>query len=71
MALESNDLLTPWEAAQKLGIAPSTLARWRRHTRRDGEQHGPPWVELGANTVKYRRGTLDDYIVAREQRANG
>ena len=71
MTHSDNDLLTPLEAAEILKVAPSTLVRWRRHTRRDSEQYGPYWVELGRNTVAYRRGTLNDFIASRERRANG
>ena len=71
MAPQDNDLLTPREAAEVLRVAPSTLVRWRRHTRQLKQQHGPYWVELGRNTVAYRRSALDDFITAREQRGNG
>lgn len=71
MSHSDNDLLTPMEAAEILRVAPSTLARWRRHTRRDNTQHGPYWVELGRNTVAYRRSALETFITAREQRADG
>lgn len=71
MTRPDDDLLTPGEAADLLRVALSTLVRWRRHTRRDREQHGPYWVELGRNTVAYRRSALNDFIAAREQRADG
>lgn len=73
MAPQDNDLLTPLEAAALLRVAPSTLVRWRRHTRAspDETRHGPDWVEIGTNLVRYKRSTLNAFIEAREQRANG
>lgn len=68
---QSNDLLTPEEAADELGVAPSTLVRWRRETRRRQEQIGPAWVELTKITIRYRRGAIDEYASSREQRADG
>ena len=54
-----------------LRVAVSTLVRWRRETRRLKEQRGPYWVQIGRNTVGYRRSAIDAFLTSREQRADG
>lgn len=71
MTVRDNDLLTTEEVAKLLGVAVSTLIRWRRETRKEKKQTGPYWVQISHNVVKYRRGAVDDYIVSREQREDG
>lgn len=72
MTVQNDDpLLTPEEAAATLRVAVSTLIRWRRETRKRKEQIGPYWVELGRNTVAYRRSAVTSFIDSREQRADG
>lgn len=48
-------LLRPAEAAAMLGLAKSTLARWRL------EQRGPRWVRLGARAVAYRQSDIQQF----------
>jgi len=67
--MEANDsLLTPEEVAAVLSVAPSTLVRWRRQTRRLKEPVGPEWLELGHRTVRYKRSDVQAWIA---ERANG
>lgn len=46
-------LLTPEEVASILGVAPSTVQRWRRL------KQGPPFIRVGHRTVRYDRDTLE------------
>lgn len=71
MRSPDDDLLTPEAAAEILGVAVSTLIRWRRETRRHQKQVGPAWTELTAITVRYRRGAITEFIRSREQRVDG
>lgn len=68
---DNDDLMTPQEVAKLLGVATSSLVRWRRETRRRNEQIGPYWIILGHRTVKYRRSAVLQFIDSREQRADG
>lgn len=71
MTASDDDLLTPEAVAEQLGVAVSTLIRWRRETRRHRKQIGPVWVELTAITVRYTRGAVREFIRSREQRVDG
>ena len=56
-------LLTPSEAAARLGLAVQTLANWRS----TGE--GPlPWVELSPRCIRYKPQDIDALI---EKRTRG
>ncbi len=52
------DLLTQDEAAEQLGVQPSTLERWRF------VGAGPKFCKVG-RLVRYRRSALDEYLDAR------
>jgi predicted DNA-binding transcriptional regulator AlpA len=52
-----NMILTPKEAAVKLGLAEATLAKWRW----DGS--GPPYAKLGSR-VLYREEDLENWVLA-------
>lgn len=51
------DMLTTVEAAQHLGLATSTLNKWRVYGR------GPAFIKLG-RAVRYRRSDLDAYTTS-------
>ncbi|MGN6219521.1 MAG: helix-turn-helix transcriptional regulator [Microbacterium sp.] len=55
----SSLLLSPREAAELIGLAPSTLANWRSSER----PGAPTYVKLG-RLVKYRRADVEDWIAA-------
>lgn len=57
-------LMNTREAAEYLGLAPSTLEHWRLMEPRQG----PTLVRLGAQ-VRYRKSDLDDFIEASIERA--
>ena len=49
------ELMNAREAAAKLGIHPSTLARWR------SEDTGPQYVRMGARLM-YRESAIEQWI---------
>lgn len=49
-------LLTPQEAADFLGVAPSTLMEWR-HKRK-----GPTSIRVGHRTIRYRQSAIDAWL---------
>ncbi|WP_417455909.1 helix-turn-helix transcriptional regulator [Kordiimonas sp.] len=51
------DMLTTHEAARLLGLAPSTLNKWRLYGL------GPRFVKLG-RAVRYRRPDVDAYLAS-------
>jgi len=53
-----DDMLTPKEAAEILGISPETLKDWRR------ADAGPDFCRYETGTVRYKRA---DVIAYREQ----
>lgn len=55
-------LLTPREAARRLGVAERTLRQWRT----DGT--GPPHVRLGGRSYRYRPADIDAWIDAQLDR---
>lgn len=71
MTTNPDDMLNPAEVALWLRVSVSTLIRWRRESRKQGEKIGPSWVTLGHRTVLYRRGAVQEYLDSREQRADG
>jgi predicted DNA-binding transcriptional regulator AlpA len=50
------DLLTEVEAARVLGLATTTLRRWRQIGR------GPRWAKVGPAAVRYDLRELERYI---------
>ena len=52
------ELLTPQQAAARLGLSKGTLAKWR--IRKDGD--GPPWVRLLGGAVRYPSDELQKWI---------
>ena len=51
-------LLTPNEAASRLGISHRTLERWR------AERRGPPFIIVGPRAVRYDPGDLATWLRA-------
>jgi excisionase family DNA binding protein len=60
--MPTRQLMTPQQAAEYLGIAKHTLARWRV------EGEGPPFLKLGG-PVRYDVADLDAWIDARRRRS--
>lgn len=58
-------LLNPREAAQLLGVKPSTLERWRSASRSNGPPRGPAFVKLGGKRIRYRPEDIVAYIEER------
>jgi predicted DNA-binding transcriptional regulator AlpA len=54
------EVYTPQELAKKLGVSEQTLYKWRR------SKIGPRPVYLSAQTVRYRRETVEDWIQEQE-----
>lgn len=54
-------ILRTKEAAQKLGLQPSTLEKWRV----TGD--GPPYIRLSARAIGYLDDVLDQWIIQRSQ----
>lgn len=55
-------LLTPAEVALLLGVAKSTLERWRI------VGDGPPFIKLSRSTVRYRRDDVSAFVAACSKR---
>ncbi|MBB5371999.1 helix-turn-helix transcriptional regulator [Acidocella aromatica] len=55
---ETARLLTPREAAERLGATVEALERWR------GRGGGPAFVKLSAKFVRYRLEDLDAFVQA-------
>jgi predicted DNA-binding transcriptional regulator AlpA len=53
-------LLTEKEAAQLLGLQPSTLRRWRS----TGQPGQPEFVKIAGRAIRYRMSNLAAYIEA-------
>ncbi len=62
LPLPSYALLTPDRAAELLGVAVSTLTRWRRT-----EGAGPPFVRISANRVGYPVDGVRRWVEARTE----
>ena len=50
--------LRPREAAEVLGLAPQTLAKWRC------AGGGPPFCRLGGRSIRYRASELENWVGA-------
>lgn len=56
--MNTEQLLTPPEAAARLRLAKQTLARWRC-------EGGPRFVRLSGNRIAYRSCDLDEWLADR------
>ncbi|MCB5943940.1 AlpA family transcriptional regulator [Acidocella sp. KAb 2-4] len=56
---ELRPLLTANQAAERLGVPPSVLERWR------GTGEGPAYIKLSGKYVRYRQEDLETFIEAR------
>ena len=61
LSAASSDLLTPREAARRLGLAVNTLAKLRLRG------SGPEYIKLGS-AVRYPADALETYIAAQPRR---
>lgn len=50
------------EVAERVGVSEDTLKRWRRITRRDRRQYGPPFVQAESGAVLYPEEQLEKWI---------
>ncbi len=60
--MTAEKLLTTTQAAEHLGLSPSTLAKARI------SGASPPFVKLGA-AVRYRRTDLDEFVSSKVRRS--
>lgn len=58
MQPECKRLLTPNEVAIQLGMAESTLTKWRSRGK------GPKYVKMG-RIIRYRQSDIDNYVLNR------
>jgi predicted DNA-binding transcriptional regulator AlpA len=56
-------LLTAPQAAERLGVPPSVLERWR------GSGEGPAYIKLSGKVVRYRQEDLDEFVVAHRRQS--
>jgi hypothetical protein len=61
---DPEELLDEHYAARLMSVSPRTLQSWR------SEHKGPPYVKCG-RLVRYRRGSLIDWVKARTQKPEG
>lgn len=64
--MQTNNLLTPADVAERLNISIPTLERWRRHGT------GPAFVKLGPglrSRVGYRSDDIEAYLAGRTVRS--
>lgn len=54
-------LVTPWQAAARIGLSPSTLAKRRMNGT------GPRFIRLSATRVAYRQSAIDAWLAERER----
>jgi predicted DNA-binding transcriptional regulator AlpA len=54
-------VLTPGEAASRLGLSTRTLSRWRE------EGNGPPYLELPRGLVRYPVAEFEAWLTDRQR----
>lgn len=57
----ADPLFTPWQAAARIGLSPSTLAKRRMNGT------GPRFIRLSATRVAYRQSAIDAWLAERER----
>jgi excisionase family DNA binding protein len=60
---ELRPLLTAAQAAERLGVPPSVLERWR------GTGEGPAYVKLSGKYVRYRQEDIDAFVEAHRRQS--
>lgn len=67
MAAQPSKLLTPDDAAEKLGVKVATIAQWRKN------KIGPNYVKLGAGNagVRYRESDIETWLDSNTVTTNG
>lgn len=56
-----DQVVTSWQAAARIGLSPSTLAKRRM------SGTGPRFIRLAANRIGYRQSALDAWLAERER----
>lgn len=60
---DDDPVLPPWMAAPRIGLAPSTLAKWRMR----GE--GPAFIRLSATRVGYKLSAINTWLTDQQRRS--
>ena len=60
---ERRPLLTAIQAAERLGVPPSVLERWR------GTGEGPAYVKLSGKYVRYNHDDIDAFVEAHRRQS--
>lgn len=61
----TTQLLTAAQAADYLGLHPTTLASWRV------QGIGPKYIKIGARNVRYRDSDIETWLEANARSATG
>jgi predicted DNA-binding transcriptional regulator AlpA len=64
VADDDDTLLTTVQTAGWLGVSEMFLIQGR------GKGHGPPFIKISPNTVRYRKGDVRQWLAERTQRSN-
>lgn len=60
-AMPDEDLLTPREVADLLGVSVKTVETWRK------QNAGPPWFQMSERVIRYRRGDVTEWLAAQRK----
>jgi predicted DNA-binding transcriptional regulator AlpA len=55
-------LLTEKQAAKYIGMSRSFLRQSRMDGNRNNRTPGPPWIQVGSRSIRYRVEDLDEWI---------
>lgn len=55
-------MLRAAEVLERVPVSEDTLKRWRRRTRREGRQIGPPFIKTETGVVLYDEDELQQWI---------
>ena len=56
-----NDYYKSADIAEMFGVSRATVSLWRK------ERRGPPHLQIGPRSFRYRRSTVDAYVAALER----
>lgn len=59
--MPDEDLLTPREVADLLGVSVKTVETWRK------AKTGPPWFQMSERVIRYQRGEVTTWLAAQRQ----